>query len=120
MVKARKFKHSLSRNRQKKSKTRRSTAKRKNQANLNPLTNENSQNQRIHDQNQCFSSHLNEKNDFKLKEEEDITNYFLFIGNTDNEQENNFFNFTGDDPTNIPCSINIDVNDSLFENDKIL
>lgn len=120
MVKERKFKHSLSRNRQKKSKTRRATAKQRNQANLNPLTKENTQNQRIHNQNQCFSSHLNEKNDFKLKEEEDITNYFSFIGNTDNEQENNFFNFTGDDPTNIPCSINIDLNDSLFENDKIL
>jgi hypothetical protein len=120
MVKARKFKYSLPRNRQKKPKIRRSSDKRNIPTNPNHLTNENTPNQRIQNKNQCFTSHPNDPNDFKLKEEEDISKSFTFFEDIINEKENNFFNFTGDDPTNIPSSsINIDVNDSLFENDKI-
>ena len=120
MTKTRKFKSSLPRNRQKKPKIRRSSDKRKIPTNPNHLTNENTPNQRIQNKNQCFSSHPNDSNDFKLKEEEDISKSFTFLEDTINEKENNFFDFTGDDPTNIPSnSINIDVNDSLFENDKI-
>ena len=120
MTKTRKFKSSLPRNRQKKPKIRRSSDKRKIPTNPNHLTNENTPNQRIQNKNQCFTSHPNDPNDFKLKEEEDISKSFTFLEDTINEKENNFFDFTGDDPTNIPSnSINIDVNDSLFENDKI-
>ena len=120
MTKTRKFKSSLPRNRQKKPKIRRSSDKRKIPTNPNHLTNENTPNQRIQNKNQCFSSHPNDPNDFKLKEEEDISKSFTFFEDAINEKENNFFDFTGDDPTNIPSSsINIDVNDSLFENDKI-
>ena len=120
MTKTRKFKSSLPRNRQKKPKIRRSSDKRKIPTNPNHLTNENTQNQIIQNKNQCFTSHPNDPNDFKLKEEEDISKSFTFFEDAINEKENNFFNFTGDDPTNIPSnSINIDVNDSLFENDKI-
>ena len=120
MVKAIKFKNSLPRKRQKKPKIRRSSDKRKIPTNPNHLTNENTPNQRIQNKNQCFTSHPNDPNDFKLKEEEDISKSFTFLEDTINEKENNFFDFTGDDPTNIPSnSINIDVNDSLFENDKI-
>ena len=120
MTKTRKFKSSLPRNRQKKPKIRRSSDKRKIPTNPNHLTNENTPNQRIQNKNQCFTSHPNDPNDFKLKEEEDISKSFSFFEDEINEKENNFFDFTGDDPTNIPSnSINIDVNDSLFENDKI-
>ena len=120
MTKTRKFKSSLPRNRQKKPKIRRSSDKRKIPTNPNHLTNENTPNQRIQNKNQCFTSHPNDPNDFKLKEEEDISKSFTFFEDAINEKENNFFDFTGDDPTNIPSSsINIDVNDSLFENDKI-
>ena len=120
MTKTRKFKSSLPRNRQKKPKIRRSSDKRKIPTNPNHVTNENTPNQRIQNKNQCFTSHPNDPNDFKLKEEEDISKSFTFLEDTINEKENNFFDFTGDDPTNIPSSsINIDVNDSLFENDKI-
>jgi hypothetical protein len=120
MTKTRKLKSSLPRNRQKKPKIRRSSDKRKIPTNPNHLTNENTPNQRIQNKNQCFTSHPNDPNDFKLKEEEDISKSFTFFEDAINEKENNFFDFTGDDPTNIPSSsINIDVNDSLFENDKI-
>ena len=118
MTKTRKLKSSLLRNRQKKPKIRRSSDKRKIPTNPNHLTNENTPNQRIQNKNQCFTSHPNDPNDFKLKEEEDISKSFTFLEDTINEKENNFFDFTGDDPTNIPSS-SIDVNDSLFENDKI-
>ena len=120
MVKSKKFKHSLPKNRKKKQKIRRSADKRKIPNNQNPLTNENTHNQRINSQNQCISSNPKEPNDFKLKEEEDITKNFTLFGGIDNEKENNFINFTGDDPTNIPSLINIDVNKAYFENDKIL
>ena len=120
MTKTRIFKSSLPRNMQKKPKIRRSSDKRKIPTNPNHLTNENTPNQRIQNKNQCFTSHPNDPNDFKLKEEEDISKSFTFFEDAINEKENNFFDFTGDDPTNIPSnSINIDVNDSLFENDKI-
>ena len=120
MVKSRKFKHFLPKNKKKKQKTRRSADKRKIPTNQNPLVHENTQNQRISNQNQFFSSNPKETNDFKLKEEEDITKNFTFFGETGNEKENNFFNFTGDDPTYIPSSINIEVNEASFENDKII
>ena len=120
MTKTRKFKSSLPRNRQKKPKIKRSSDEKKIPTNPNHLTNENTPNQRIQNKNQSFSSHPNDPNDFKLKEDEDISKNFTFFEDAINEKENNFFDFTGDDPTNIPSSsINIDVNDSLFENDKI-
>ena len=37
----------------------------------------------------------------------------------DNDKENKFMNFTGDDPSNISAPINIDVNNSFFEKEKI-
>ena len=108
MKKSKLFKKSLPKKRQKKSRIRRSGNKKTSPNNINPIINEKTQDQRISNSNQCFISNPNVPNDFSLNEV------------IDNENSNNFINFNGDDPSNIPDLINIDVNDSLFEKEKIL
>ena len=108
MKKSKFFKKSLPKKRQKKSRIRRSGNKKTSSNNINPIINEKTQDQRISNSNQCFISNPNVQNDFSLNEV------------IDNENSNNFINFNGDDPSNIPDLINIDVNDSLFEKEKIL
>ena len=119
MKKSKLFKKSLPKKRQKKSRIRRSGNKKTSSNNINPIINEKTQEQRISNSNQCFISNPNVPNDFHLNEEEDINKNFSYLEVIDNEKGNNFINFNGDDPSNIPALINIDVNDSLFENEKI-
>lgn len=120
MKKTRFFKKSLPRKRQKKARIRKIVNKRNSPNNLYPITNEKTHDQRTPNSNQCFTSNPNTPNDFNLNEEEDIIKNFSCFEVIDNKIENNFINFNGDDPSNIPGLINIDVNDSLFEKEKIL
>ncbi len=123
MKKSKLFKKSLPKKRQKKSRIRRSGNKKtssNSSNNINPIINEKTQDQRISNSNQCFISNPNVPNDFSLNKEEEINKNFSCFEVIDNENSNNFINFNGDDPSNIPDLINIDVNDSLFEKEKIL
>ena len=115
MKKSKLFKKSLPKKRQKKSRIRRSGNKKTSPNNINPIINEKTQEQRISNSNQCFISNPNVPN-----KEEKINKNFSCFEVIDNENSNNFINFNGDDPSNIPDSTNIDVNDSLFEKEKIL
>ena len=120
MKKSKLFKKSLPKKRQKKSRIRRSGNKKTSSNNINPINNEKTQDQRISNSNQCFISNPNVPNDFSLNKEEEINKNFSCFEVIDNENSNNFINFNGDDPSNIPDLIDIDVNDSLFEKEKIL
>ena len=120
MKKSKLFKKSLPKKRQKKSRIRRSSNKKTSSNNINAIINEKTQEQRISNSSQCFISNPNVPNDFSLNKEEEINKNFSCFEVIDNENSNNFINFNGDDPSNIPDLINIDVNDSLFEKEKIL
>ena len=112
MTKVKKFKYILPRKRPKKKKQRRSADKRNIPNNINPLTNANTQSRRI------LNSNQGDQDDFKQKDD-NIGKMFSCFEVIDNNKENEFLNFTGDDPTNISAPINIDVNESFFEKEKI-
>jgi len=112
MTKVKKFKFILPRKRLKKKKQRRSADKRNIPNNLNPLTNANTQSRRV------LNSIQSDPDDFKQKDDNSDKMFSCFEV-IDNDKENEFMNFTGDDPSNISAPINIDVNDSFFENEKI-
>ena len=112
MTKVKKFKYILPRKRLKKKKQRRSSDKRNIPNNLNPLTNANTQSRRV------LNSIQSDPDDFKQKDDNSDKMFSCFEV-IDNDKENKFMNFTGDDPSNISAPINIDVNNSFFENEKI-
>ena len=112
MTKAKKFKFILPRKRLKKKKQRRSADKRNIPNNLNPLTNANTQSRRE------LNSNQSDPDDFKQKDDNNDKIFSCFEV-LDNDKENEFMNFTGDDPSNISAPINIDVNESFFEKEKI-
>ena len=115
MVKVKKFRKVWPHKRHKRPKKRRSADKRNIPNNLNPLTKENTQNIRIPNSNQCFNAYPNDPNDFKLKDE-DIDNSFSCL---EIDKENELINFSIDDPSYVPEKLDINVNESFFENDKI-
>ena len=118
MTKTKKFKYVLPRKRLKKKKQRRTSDKRNIPNNLNPLTNANTQSRRVLNSNQCVNFNQNEPNDFRQKDD-NIDEYFSCFEVIDNIQENELTNFSGDDPLNIPTPLNIDVNESYIEKEKI-
>ena len=112
MTKVKKFKYILPRKRPKKKKQRRSADKRNITNNINPLTNANTQSRRE------LNSNQSDPDDFKQKDDNNDKMFSCFEV-LDNDKENEFMNFTGDDPSNISAPINIDVNESFFEKEKI-
>ena len=118
MTKTKKFKYVLPRKRLKKKKQRRSSDKRNIPNNLNPLTNANTQSRRVLNSNQCVNLNQNDPNDFRQKDYNFDENFSCFEV-LDNNKENEFMNFSGDDPSKIPTPLNIDVNESYIEKEKI-
>ena len=112
MTKVKMFKFILPRKRLKKKKQRRAADKRNIPNNLNPLTNANTQSRKV------LNSIQSDPDDFKQKDD-NSDKMFSSYEVLDNDKENKSMNFTGDDPSNISAPINIDVNDSFFENEKI-